>query len=78
MHAFELEIEFRGEIIPITGTLQQWGYTHKIILDIKGVAVTLEPDEERNYRALVAPADMHQLPGELIGKVVAEIEQQLG
>ena len=33
------------------------GYTHKFLIVINGMEVVYEPDEERNYRAILSEAD---------------------
>lgn len=34
------------------------GYTHKIQVDVNGRIIMFEPDEERNYRAMVDAAQL--------------------
>lgn len=77
MNDFEFEINYRDEIINIEGYVSTIGYTHKIILHIKGFEVTLEPDEERNYRAIILRENANTLPATLIALVVEEIENNL-
>jgi hypothetical protein len=42
------ELEFEGKFYP-------YGFIHRIELNLNGIIVFFEPDEERNYRALIAP-----------------------
>lgn len=42
------EHEFEAKFYP-------YGFTYRIELNLDGVTVFFEPDEERNYRAIVAP-----------------------
>jgi hypothetical protein len=55
---FTLDVIFKGEDLEFEGKLLVTGYLHKIEIDVNGTAVVFEPDEERNYRALVAPEQM--------------------
>ena len=56
------------------------GYTHKFYVVINGLEVTYEPDEERNYRAIIADtshASVRATDLELI-KAVGEKLQSVG
>ena len=71
--------------VPYKGTERdfeaQWqpiGYTHRFIIRIEGVEVFFEPDEERQYRAVISPeqADAaRKLDPDLV-KAVAETLQE--
>ena len=51
--SFSIDIYFRGKEYNFEAILIAVGYTHKIRIVINGVEVTFEPDEERNYRAIL-------------------------
>ena len=51
---FELPVNYKGEQLMLKALLFKTGYTHKFIIDINGQAVIFEPDEERNYRAVLS------------------------
>jgi hypothetical protein len=36
------------------------GYTHKFSVDVNGQIIVFEPDEERNYRAVIPYDDINQ------------------
>jgi hypothetical protein len=78
METFSLDILHNGKQHTIHGSLLQLGYTHKIYLDVEGVEVVLEPDEERNYRAVVTPELADKVNKELIAFVIEEIQKHLG
>lgn len=40
------EYNFESQIVP-------QGFVHKIAVEVEGILITFEPDEERNYRARV-------------------------
>ena len=53
---FELPVTYSGEELLLPASFGTWGYSHRITMDLNGVIVYFEPDEERNYRALLAEA----------------------
>ncbi len=77
METFSLTINHNSKDYTIEGSLLQLGYTHKIYLDVEGMEVVLEPDEERNYRAVVAPELSGTIDQHLVAAVVAEIQHHL-
>ena len=54
---FTLPIVHNGKEYSFEGELISTGYTYKIRIDISGQIITYEPDEERNFRAIVENAD---------------------
>lgn len=57
--------------------LLQQGYNHKFLVVINGQPVYFEPDEERNYRAIIETADLKtnmELNLELLKAVARAIE----
>ncbi len=57
---FELPVVFKEQQLLFPTFLKVTGYTHKFVIEIEGQDIFFEPDEERNYRAVV--------PYEEIGK----------
>jgi hypothetical protein len=51
--SFEIPVLYKGQDLHFTSRLLISGYTHKIEVDVNGIPVQFEPDEERNYRAIV-------------------------
>lgn len=73
---FELPVFYKGEEHLFTSQLQQSGYTHKIIVNIYGTDVAFEPDEERNYRALIDPEKIDKgIDLDLLKAIAETIEQ---
>ncbi|MCX6319761.1 MAG: hypothetical protein NTW29_20960 [Bacteroidetes bacterium] len=71
---FELPVLFNGTELAFPCKLYEYGYSSKIEVDIDGTKVMFEPDEERNWRALLSWEDLQankQLNVELL-KVIAE------
>jgi hypothetical protein len=74
---FEIPVKYKGKDLHFPARLQTIGYTHRIEVDLYGQQIFLEPDEERNYRAILDPAATQ--PGttvdvELLKEIVAAIE----
>lgn len=55
---FMIPVSYMGKELEYEGRLRILGYLHKIEIDMDGVVVVFEPDEERNYRALISPEQM--------------------
>ena len=77
MDPFTLEVEYKGSTLELPGRVLVTGYTHKIIIDINGIEVTFEPDEERNYRAVVEPQHVDAVDKRLLVVVAEELERAL-
>ena len=64
---FLLDVNYLGETLDFEGQLHLSGYQHKIEIIVNDISVFFEPDEERNYRALVSMEQMadnkHLNPG---------------
>ena len=55
---FDISFVFGGKDVSFTAKLVQYGYSHKISVDVHGNEVNFEPDEEGNYRAVIDPAQL--------------------
>ena len=51
---FDIPLTYNGKEIIFPARLLILGYTHKIQVEINGKELFFEPDEERNYRAVLA------------------------
>ena len=56
---FDLPVQFKGALLTFPSRLLQQGYTHKFLVEVDGQPVYFEPDEERNYRAIIETADIN-------------------
>jgi len=50
---FELQVQYKGQERYFQVSLVVTGYSHKFIVDVNGQNIIFEPDEERNYRAVI-------------------------
>ena len=78
---FELPVEYKGKHLTLNASLLVTGYTHKFTVDVNGQMIIFEPDEERNYRAVI-PYDYigkkKDMDIELLKSIAAAIEQFFG
>jgi hypothetical protein len=51
--SFELPVQFRDTTVILPAELTSWGYSHRISVTLEGQVIIFEPDEERNYRAVL-------------------------
>lgn len=71
-NSFVIPVLYKGKEIGFNAQLLALGYTHKIQVDVNGQEVLFEPDEERNYRAVIAnPSQDKQVDVELL-KIIAQ------
>ena len=54
---FTLVINYKGKEYQVEGELRIFGYTHKIAINFEGQEILFEPDEERDYRAVMPGYD---------------------
>lgn len=59
---FDLPVLYKDEELFFPARLQQTGYTHRFEMDVYGTTVYFEPDEERNYRAVLNPSYPDKIP----------------
>ncbi|MCF2447666.1 hypothetical protein L0657_27170 [Dyadobacter sp. CY345] len=79
-NTFELDVNFNGQTFEFQGELIVSGYLHKIQLDVNGTIVSFEPDEERNYRALMSIEDLKEndIPVDLLRAIALRLDSLLG
>ncbi|HEV7781160.1 MAG TPA: hypothetical protein VGO58_07820 [Chitinophagaceae bacterium] len=51
---FNLPVVFEDKALLFPARLLNYGYSSKLEVDVNGTRVLFEPDEERNWRALVS------------------------
>lgn len=74
---FNIPVNYKGKELLFKSKLLILGYTHKISVNVNGTEVLFEPDEERNYRAVI---DLDKMEGmkmidkELLKAIAGAIE----
>lgn len=72
---FELPVMYKGEELLFPAQLKQLGYRHRIAVNIYGQDVYFEPDEERNYRAIIEEETANKpITKELLKAITVAIE----
>ena len=56
-NAFVIPITYKSVKYNFPAELISYGYSYKIEVDVFGTIISFEPDEERNFRALIRPVD---------------------
>jgi hypothetical protein len=77
MDEFELPVSFNKKEFSFPARLLHYGYSYKLEVDIDGDKILFEPDEERNWRALVAYEDIgnnKKVNVDLLKAIVVSIE----
>jgi hypothetical protein len=78
---FELPVEYKGKELLLPAELLRMGFTHKISVTVSGIDILFEPDEERNYRAVLAETDrdkISSLPTDLLQLICQTLDELLG
>jgi hypothetical protein len=55
--SFTLLVNYEGKEYQLESELRLLGYTHKIAIKLDAREILFEPDEERNYRAVIPAHD---------------------
>lgn len=73
MHTIEVPVTYKNKDLVFNATFLQAGYTYKFEVDVNGINIFFEPDEEQNYRAMVAPEMSNKINiDEELLKLIAE------
>jgi hypothetical protein len=70
---FELPVNYKNNELHFPAEFLRTGYSYKIQIDVYGKMIMFEPDEERNWRALVNLEDINTMKTET-GLIEAIIE----
>lgn len=73
---YEIPVQYKGQELLVPAQLMVTGYTHKFRVEVGGHEVFFEPDEERNYRAMLDPhhGDSAKLDIAFLQAIAAGIE----
>ena len=70
----EVLVTYKNQELIFYAKFIQFGYSYKFEMDVNGVIIFFEPDEERNFRAIIDPSidhENHNIEKELI-QLIAE------
>lgn len=75
---FELPVFFNNTELSFPTRLLNYGYSYKLEVDMDGTKLLFEPDEERNWRALIAYEELNankKISVDLLKAVTSSIEE---
>ncbi|MEP6617305.1 MAG: hypothetical protein ABJA57_12025 [Ginsengibacter sp.] len=75
---FDIPVTYQGRDLEFKAKLWRLGYTHKFEVDVHGISVIFEPDEERNYRAIFEKqenVDNRKIGVELLSSIAHTLEE---
>ena len=55
---FEIPVLYRGQERSFSATLRMQGYVRQFLVDVEGIDIIFECDEEENYRALLEESQL--------------------
>jgi hypothetical protein len=56
----EIPVTYKDQELTYKAHTVRFGYVHHIVVDVNGIPVTIERDEEGNYRAIDYSQEMHE------------------
>jgi hypothetical protein len=56
--SFDIPVTYKGKEYLFPATLNSAGYSYRIQVDVFGNSLRFEPDEERNFRAVLGNSDL--------------------
>lgn len=59
---FEIPVTYKGKELLFPASLVSFGWSHRIEVDVYGTRVSFERDDNREWRALIAPEDLEGHP----------------
>ena len=74
---FDIPVFYQDKEYLFKGTLLTYGYSYKIQVDVDGSIILFEPDEERNFRAIITPENTEtskKIDIELLKRISAAIK----
>ena len=74
--SFILVVNYKNKEYQLDSELKIFGYTHQIAINIDGRQILFEPDEERNYRAVMtdSKASKTEIDIGLIQAIIKELD----
>ncbi|MEO9144653.1 MAG: hypothetical protein ABI237_03780 [Ginsengibacter sp.] len=76
----EVPVTYKNQELIYIAKFIQFGYSYKFEVDVNGIIVFFEPDEEGNFRAIINPAidhKSHTIDKELIQLIAGALEKML-
>lgn len=75
---FKIPVLYNNQRFNFPAQLLRYAYSYKIEVDVEGTPVYFEPDEERNWRAMIGQEEVsvnRNLNRELLKAIASSIEE---
>jgi hypothetical protein len=75
---FKIPVLYNNQRLNFPAQLVRYAYSYKIEVDVEGTLVYFEPDEERNWRAMIGQEEIsvnRSLSRELLKAIASSIEE---
>ena len=71
----KIPVTYKGEEVEFIAKLIPYGFTHRFAVDIGGIEVYFEPDEDREYRAILSDDALakFRMPNVELIKLIAQV-----
>lgn len=70
----EVPVSYKNQDLIFIAKFIQFGYSYKFEVDVNEILVFFEPDEERNFRAIIDPInDNYKIDKELIELILESL-----
>lgn len=74
---FDLPVMYKGHEVVLPSRLVQRGYSYAIYVEVEGVEVIFEPDEERNFRAIFDSHSASPVTRDIVEAIMVALEKHL-
>jgi hypothetical protein len=74
---FTITVNYKGSLTEFDAELRPWGYSWKIIVFVNEQEIIFEPDEERNFRAILANESARDKTDVELVRNIGEMLEQL-
>jgi phage-related protein len=78
--SLKIPVTYKGEELEFDAKLVPYGYIHRLLIDVEGIEVYFEPDEDRQYRAILSDEALSKnlTPNIELIKLIVEVLNQIG
>ncbi|MCU7552668.1 hypothetical protein OCK74_26345 [Chitinophagaceae bacterium LB-8] len=77
MEELIIPVIYKGKEIEFTASVLKSGYDYKFKVNVNDIDILFEPDEERNYRAIINPEFLegrNKIDAELLQAIASTLE----
>ncbi len=78
---FTISVFYKGKKLDFEVRFQKWGFSHRFLVEVQGIPLFFERDEEGSYRAVLFPETAREknqvIDAGLLKAIAAEIQSIL-